>query len=439
MADKYVRSLSSGGGATGVDWANAYLTLTAAAAAAAAGDNIWVAADHAETSASAITIAVSGTSASPVRIMCADNTGSVPPVAADLRTTASITSTGASTITFSTGAAYVYGLIFNCGTGANTANFGTTAGFPFYLVNCAINLPNTSTSSLISINSTQELEWVNVTTSFGSVQHKILVNNCNWVWRGSGSGVTGATFPTTLISLNANRSGVLRVENIDFSNIGSGKSIFTQTTAHGLKAQIINCKISAAVTLNSTFPTSQGGVIENIGSDSGTASYRFDRYTFGGTQTVETTIVRSGGGSDGTTNFSNKAVSSASAKYYSPLEMVPISIWNNSVGSALTATVEIVNDGLTLTNGDIRLEVVYLNSSSFVTTSIASSGLSDILATSSNLATSTATWVTTGLASPVKQKMQVTFTPLMKGPVRIYVRVTRPSTTVYIDPSVTIA
>lgn len=85
MANHYVWSGATGG-ATGADWADAYLTLAAAATGSVAGDTFYVAHDHAETQASAMTITFPGTEASPNRVYCVDRAGSVPPVAADLRT-----------------------------------------------------------------------------------------------------------------------------------------------------------------------------------------------------------------------------------------------------------------------------------------------------------------------------------------------------------------
>jgi hypothetical protein len=65
MANVYVYSGAAGAG-TGADWTNAYTTLTAALAAKAAGDDFWVAHDHAETQASALTLTSPGTPASAV-------------------------------------------------------------------------------------------------------------------------------------------------------------------------------------------------------------------------------------------------------------------------------------------------------------------------------------------------------------------------------------
>src|SRR4029077_14277585 len=99
MANVYVDSNAAGAG-TGADWANAYTTLGAALTAKAAGDSFFVAHNHAETAASAKVLTSPGTVSNPCFIYCVSSAGSVPPVSADLRTTATITTTGAFAITF---------------------------------------------------------------------------------------------------------------------------------------------------------------------------------------------------------------------------------------------------------------------------------------------------------------------------------------------------
>jgi len=100
MASYYVWSGATGS-ANGTTWANAYTTLTLAyASGKLAGDVFYVAHDHAESTAGAVTLNVSGASiANPIKVICANRAGSVPPVSADRRATATVTTTGANNIT----------------------------------------------------------------------------------------------------------------------------------------------------------------------------------------------------------------------------------------------------------------------------------------------------------------------------------------------------
>ncbi len=126
-------------------------------------------------------------------------------------------------------------------------------------------------------------------------------------------------------------------------------------------------------------------------------------------------------------------VSTANSKLYSPLESDWIYFWSDSPGS-VTINVYTITDNVTLQTSDIDAQVEYLGTSGFPLGLFASSGVADVLATGSNYSTDTSTWVTTGITTPVKQIMTVTFTTTGKGLVRAKVRLSKATTTVYFDP-----
>src|SRR5580765_7618818 len=111
MAVYYVWSGATGTG-TGASWANAFTTLTTAFATEAAGDTLYVAHDHAESSASSITLTSSGTVSNPTKVVCVNRSGSVPPVSADRLASAQVTTTGVSSTTLN-GFTHYDGIIFN--------------------------------------------------------------------------------------------------------------------------------------------------------------------------------------------------------------------------------------------------------------------------------------------------------------------------------------
>lgn len=436
MANIYVRS-GAGGAATGADWANAYLTLAAAATASAAGDDIWVAGDHAETQASAMTVTFPGTDTTPNRVFCASHSGSVPPVSADLLATGSVTTTGTSALTIN-GSVYIRGLIFNVGTGGSTASFvAPSNGRYFVMEACAINLVTSASGSLISLGNSNRTDFINTTVSFGAVGQKFGISGGIVRWKGASSSITGATIPTNLVNFTAAREGVLVVDGVDLSASGSGKTL-VQGSAHAFLAQFINCRLGSSVTIASS-PTGFGGVVDLINCDSGAVNYRNERYAYEGTLTTETTIARSGGASDGTSGYSWQVDTSANVEGFGPFECFPMAVWCDTTGGSKTITVELVNDGVTLTNAEVWAEASYLSSSSYPLASISTTGRADLLASATNLTTSTETWTTTGLTTPVKQKMVMTFTPQMKGWVRVVVKIARASSTIYIDPEPTLA
>src|SRR5262245_57755290 len=138
MASYYVWSGATGSN-NGSSWANAFTTLTTAFATEVAGDTLYVAHDHAESTAGAVTLTSSGTLASMTKVICVDRGGSVPPVAADRRATAQVITTGANTMALN-GTVHYDGIIFNCGTGASAAplTVGGTSSSNVRLDNCSL-------------------------------------------------------------------------------------------------------------------------------------------------------------------------------------------------------------------------------------------------------------------------------------------------------------
>jgi hypothetical protein len=142
-------------------------------------------------------------------------------------------------------------------------------------------------------------------------------------------------------------------------------------------------------------------------------------------------------------------VSNADAEWnHQTLDAPEIVRWNETTGSAITVTVDVLHDGaqggspsVNVTDRDIWLEVQYLGTSGFplslFATDAASSGSpfeSNYLATAKDQDASSATWTTTGMSNPVTQKLSVTFTPQEKGFIHGVVKLALASRTVYVDP-----
>lgn len=268
MTLRYVRS-GAGGAATGVDWANAYLTLAAALTASAAGDTIYVSEDHAETQATSMTLASPGTAAAPVRVICVNHSGSVPPVSADIRTTATVTTTGTQFITFQTTADSftVYdGITFSAGTGSSATTL-TLAGSNRMSVkfrNCALRLGVTQNGGRISTpNNGSRVELDNTTVQFAATGQAIQPG-CEIVWRNTPSAITGATIPTTLFTPLATNGTDILIEGVDLSAI-TGTIIGNVTTATSVRARLHDCKINASVTIAATQSNRGGGTVEYTG------------------------------------------------------------------------------------------------------------------------------------------------------------------------------
>lgn len=434
MADWYV--WSGGSGAGGTSWATAYTTLAAACTAKAAGDTFFVAHDHAESGAAAanVTIVSPGTEVTACKIFCVNRAGSVPPVAADLRTTATITSTTTGAILLQGSVAECYGITFNCGTGSSTVslNAGSSAGRSWRFVNCKFRLPTTSNSARIQFGAGATVTILeNCTVQFAAIAQGITVNTNRLVIRNTTAGAFVVGSIPTVLFLSAGPNGVM-LEGVDLSASGAGKTLFTAVGGWSADNVLKDCKLGASVTvIGGTYTGGGGARATVIRSDSGDTNYRSEYYNIWGSQTVETTIVRSGGASDGTTPIAWKIVTTASTIPVLPFECLPISLWNETVGSPLTVTLQgIWGDGVVPTNADIWIEVEYLGTSGSCLGNRATSGEASMIETAANLPAGSGTWG--GSTTPFA--MSATVTPQEKGPITIYVKATKSAATFYIDP-----
>lgn len=433
MANVYVDSNAAGAG-TGANWANAYTTLGAATAAKAAGDSFWVAHNHAETAGAAKTITFPGTVSNPNFCYCVNSAGTVPPVSADLRTTATITTTGAFAIS-AAGCAFVYGIIFSSGSGANSISLNLESGGSGTqrYTNCALRLGGTSGGNINfgSASFGGAIIYLDNTTVQVAATNSLLTANGFVVWRATASAITGGTVPTNCFNFSAARGGKWLVQGVDLSALGSGQTLVnSNSSTEAPTIQLMDCKLGASVTVAAT-PANHGGPqTDLVRCDSGATNYRTERYRFEGTQTVETTIVRTGGASDGTTTIAHKIITTADSKWVLPFEALPIAIWNDSTASVTVTVYGIWGGGAVPNNDDIWMDVEYLGSALTPQGSFATSTKADNLATASALTTDTSTWG----GSTTKFKMTATFTPAQKGAIYIYIKAAAASSTFYIDP-----
>lgn len=434
MAVYYVYS-GAGGSNNGSSWANAFTTLTTAFATEAAGDTLYVAHDHSESTASAITLTSSGTISNPTKVVCVNRAGSVPPVSADRRTTAQVATTGASNISIA-GFAHYDGLIFVAGSSTGVANLSpqTTGGGWSRFDNCSLRIGATGVGSIQLIAGGAYVELNNTTVSFSATSQKFTIAEV-LKWRNTPSALLG-TVPTTLFGPSSGSGGEVECIGIDFSSAGSGKTLCgALSSCTGLKYRIIDCKLDAAVT-KSSVPLSYGSTeVDFIRSGSTGINYTVFRHRISGTLDEETTIVRTGGASDGTTSIAWKIITTANCTYSIPFECPPIAIWNDTTGSSKTATIEgIWGGGAVPLDNEIWVECEYLGDASSPMGSFVNDGAADLLTTGANQTSSSETWG----GSTTKFKLAVTFTPQQKGWVYARAKVAKASSTFYIDPLVTL-
>ena len=437
MGDIYVRSTDGSDSDNGSTWALAKATLVGAAAIDAAGDTIYLSQSHAE-SGGAVTAVFAGTIANPVKII-AGNDAAEPPTAVS---SASLISS--SSITLS-GSYYLYGLTLQAAGSILPAN--QSASNSVTLDNCSLITTSTTSGGFFTIGSanniTQKAVLLDCTYKFGGASN-IGCATAGVVEIKGGSFISGTSTPSAgIFGGAADRSGArLTIDGLDMTNLASTVNIFRAFVSPGL-FQIRNSKLPASWSgsLCNATPLATGQRFEMHNCDSGDTNYRLWVQEYSGSIKTETTLVRTGGASDGTTGYSLVMATTANANAsVAPLVSPEVSIWNDTTGGSKTVTVEILHDSATnLTDGEIWLEVQYLGTSGAPLGSFISDAKADILATAADQSASSETWTTTGMSNPNTQKLSVTFTPQEKGYIQAKVYLAKASKTVYVDPKLTVA
>lgn len=449
MGNRYVNSVDGSDADDGSTWALADATIAGSSAGDTAGDTTWVSDNHAETTAGAVTFACAGTNATPSRLLCG-NDAAEPPTA--LATTATVTTTGVNAINLA-GTFYCYGISFISGASINCNNAAVN-GIQIY-ENCSFQLTNGGSGGIwaagVQNNQTYRTELINCTfkPSNANNVHSIAGDT---VIRG-GSFLAGSAALVSVFKPQTDRTaGNLDCSGFDFSNLGSTMNLFYGSGINSGRFVVRDCKLPASWTglLVASGLVGPGERFEMHNCDSGDTQYRLWVEDYAGSTKSETTIIRTGGASDGTTGLAWKMVTSANAEYPTiKLESPEIMQWNATL-SSITATVEIVHDtnvaggqgagtGSRFQDDEIWLEVMYLGTTGFPLGTWIRDSKADVLATAADQADSTETWTTTGLTTPQKQKLSVTFTPAEIGYIVARVVVAKASKTIYVCPKITVA
>jgi hypothetical protein len=442
MAQRYIWSGATGTG-DGSSWANAHTTLAAAiAAAAGGGDDYFVAHDHAETTSSLIDInfkAGAGGTNPRDHVYCVNRAGSVPPVAADLRNTATIPQTGATHlwVNRNTGSGYVYihGLNFvhsgsggqfdignagemwltECSFAYGTAGYGQMLRFfggGMELRRCVLKPGNSASSvSMDGVPALIDCEGAQLFDTSTAIP---------------GWGFTGGSLQTLQ---------PVTFKNTDFSNLGSSGAI-KDLRDPGPGWKFINCKP------NTTPFTYAGGGAQTSKTlqaiSSGAASRDDSIYGYMGTLFTERAIYRSQGASDGAAPFSWKITPSLGTTNANNRDQAfPTfegAVFNETVGFAKTLTVHLLTNGVALNTDEAWLEVEYPGFSDSPLGKRATTEPARLAAAAALASDSATAWTAPTIGTPTKQKLSVTFTPLMRGPIRWRVRYAHPSATCYVCP-----
>jgi hypothetical protein len=439
MANRYGRSTDGSNSDSGASWALAKMDLAGLAAIDTADDFIYLSHVHAESTATTITLAFAGTGAAPTKIICANDSAEPPTSTA---TTATVTVTGSAVAIQCSGNLYCYGVNWiNAGTGNSgiwqhngvrekqaweKCTFQLTAGTGSIFVNAGSSVSG-------------DVAWKNCDVRFGSSSSGgIQLSGDAFRWEG-GSVLSGSATPAALFTFGTPRQNVAEMSGVDLSNLGTG--FYFMAAGNAGRLIVSNCKLPAGWTgdlHNSTMTL--GARVELHNCDSADTNYRFRVKDYCGEARDETTLVRSGGASDGTTPISWKITTNANANpYIGRFELKLPPRWNDTTGSAINVDVDILHDSVTpLTDGEVWLEVQYMGNSGVPLSSFIADAKA-LLDTAAAQASSSATWTTTGMSNPNKQKLSVTFTPQEKGYIQAKVIAAKSSYTLYVDPELQVS
>lgn len=444
MTTYYVDSDAGSATAPYDTWAKAATSLATIAAIDAAGDIIYVASTHAESTAGAVSWAWAGTLASPTRIICADKTSGEPPITA--ATGGSATTTGNNNLTvvaFAGSYVYIYGLTFISGSGASgTASIINVSQGVVVFDNCRFTIGTTGTGSRIELSNigAEYVRAKNCTFKFGATAQALtLGGGCTTEIIGGGIDATSSAI--TLFAGLASGDN-LWISGFNFAAAASTLSV-TNSTNDTVYISVRDCKMPASWSGSVSSSTPGDGtrfVLNN--SDSTDTNYRIiDQQQFG-TVTSETTIVQSGGASDGVTALSWRVVSNANPEYpFQPVVSPEIvKKYTGTVPATVTATIQFVHDSATaLQDNQIWMGAMYMGTSGFPLGSwtfddVEGSNAGNLLAAAANQTTSTFSWVTTGLSNPNKQQVSVPLVIEEKGYVHALVYFAKATSTVFISP-----
>jgi hypothetical protein len=430
-------------------WAKAAIKLSTIAAIDVAGDTVYVdstAACPEGAMGSDLSLAWAGTRASPTRILSADPAHGNPP--SQLTVGAAVTATGnfsfkpLQAANFS--AVYVYGTIFQSGVyldgGTGTLAIATSGEFHLVCDMCKFRQDgNNSGNLVIGINNSPHtrIELINCAWRVAHASSVInIIAAANSVF------IRGMTYETGAFTACASAfSGTSATwYGLDLSALPNTVALVPSGT--GTLLRFADCRLPSGWTGTVGASPNRDGRIEATCVDETGTNYRLSVLSFTGTINSETTIIRTSGATDGVTGLSWKMVTNNNAIGFliSSLASQEIIRWNNTVGSPITATIEILHDSATALNDDeIWLECTYLGASGSPLASFLTDAKASVLASAAAQTASSATWTTTGMSNPNTQKLSVTFTPQLKGFIHAVVKVCKASKTVYICPKLEIS
>lgn len=411
----------------------------------AAGNQCFMASTSAETQASALAMQhTPGTAAAPLKFYSV-GTAHAPPTNADLTVGATVATTGNSALTVQ-GFWFDYGIVYSCGSGANAPalTIGSASGgvnLGYNSDSCTYKSGGTNTSNIVlgGAGGANSFDLRNPSFLFSATGSQILSQSAYVGYVRNASFAATGSIPSTLFKITSNAAqngSQLVVQDSDISQVTGTLCDFGSGAAGNQTGQlwVQNSKLGSGVTIStgtSSPGNALGGFVKLQNCDSGATNYRYLYGNYAATVQQETTIVRSGSlATDGVTPISWNMTSTANPTYWTPFFSEEIGQWNDTTGVAKTLTV-FLNTATTLNNNDFWIEAEYLSDAASPKGSRVDSKMV-LLGTPAALTSDGSSWGASGKAN--SYKCTVSFTPQMKGIVKLRLYLAKPSVTVYVDP-----
>ena len=429
MADLHIKN--TGSGTSPFDtWAKAAANL-GAVTGAAAGDRYLLSSAHSG-STTGYNLSVPGTPANPCQLLCGTEAGASG--------ISAMASTAIETITGTTftvaGSLYAQGIIWDfTSTSSGAPNFASSNGSVQRYKNCVFRYTGaagspqfifgTLSSGAASSCILEDCAIRGPSANFNvGIEREVIIRDGFWE--------SGGTAPTYVFNVGVGNKPVdFKVDGFDFTNIGNSTNIVGAIGEGSCNALLRRCKFGAswAGALVTSGQIKPGTRVEMYDYQIGSTLNRAWIEEYEGTVKSENTIKVS-------SDFSYKVVTNANIKY--PLgELEVIEAFRSlTAGVAKTFKVNTLTDGITLTTADVILRAEYFDVSGSYLGTFVSSQPASPLASATNLTTNSAAWASAP-GTPVKQEASITFTPAQTGFCIISVNVTKPSTTLYIDNTLT--
>lgn len=451
MTIYYVDSAAGSNTSPYNSWATAATSLATIAGIDAAGDTVYVASTHSESLAVATSYTWAGTLAAPVKIICADKTSGAPPATAAVG--AAIGTTGASNLApINSGVAYFYGVYFTCGSTSSTATLNACGGRG-YFDSCRLLLGSTAVSSRINLANLAgaAADYINCDFSFSNANQALGTSTSGVVVRVLGGSILSGASAITNLWVATSGDTSVEFRGFDLSNAAASVNL-TSSSANAVIATFDRCKVPASWTgsPNGNSTPGYGSRIVAHDLDSAGNIYPLGINDCAGTIVHETTIVLSGGATDGATPMSWHLASNAQASWPTvPLRSGWHALWVDTTTSK-TLTWQYVADANAAAgqgagtanafqNNQVWIEAMYYGSSTSPLATFASSAPATPVTAATDNAAGSGTWTTTGLTTPKQGKCTLTFTTALKGYLLTRICVGAASKVIYVDPDPTFA